>query len=220
MELEYLYFLCFNLIGQKKDFDLLYNKYLESHCDNSTEEFCYKEDLVEFMIEILKGDNDYDFTEDSRLPDLLEYASEIAILKERKKALIYNNAQFISEEVLGYDLVDSHLLRFEINERKKQGVFFFCNVIFFQNEEMAESANIKVTFANIHDLNFKGCFDFEFLNGATCYLDEFTKVSPDRYKLSMMFLVNYEYFIIEFTFSSWHIDKFEYDWDSRYNWIK
>lgn len=225
MELEYLCFLCLNLLGQKKDFNLRYNEYRESHCINSTAEFCYKEDLVEFMVEILKGDKNYNFTGDSRLPALFEYVSEIKVLEDREKAFI-NKTMPISEkkekeEFLRYYLADSYLLRFEINDRKKYGIFFFYNVTYYDDlQEVAEGVNIKVTFTGINSLKFQGCFDFEFLKGAKCYSNKFSKVSQEKYKLSLMYIVNYEYFIIEFTFSELFIDNFEYDWDRRNNWLK
>ena len=226
MELEYLCFLCLNLLAQKKDFNLRYYEYCKSHCMNSTAEFSYKEDLVEFMVEILKGDKEYDFTEDSRLPALFEYVSEIKILEDREEAFIYNKVRHTLEkkekdEFLRYYLADSYLLRFEINDRKKQGIFFFYNVTHYDNmQKVGEGVNIKVTFTGIGSLKYQGCFDFEFINGAKCYSSKYNKVSQGRYKLSLMYIVNYEHFIIEFTFSELFIEYFEYDRDSRYNWIK
>lgn len=226
MEFKYLCFLCLNLLGQKKDFNLRYNEYCKSHCMNSTAEFSYKEDLVEFMIEILKGDKNYDFTEDSRLPVLFEYVSEIKVLEDRERVIAYNNTIPIlekkgKEEFLRYYLADSHLLRFEINDRKKCGIFFFCNVSYYENmEAVAKSVNIKATFTEISNLKYQGCFDFEFLKGATCYADKFVKISKGKQKLSLLYLVDYEHFIIEFTFSEVLIDNFEYDWNRRNNWLK
>jgi hypothetical protein len=65
---------------------------------NSTAEFSYKEDLVEFMVEILKGEKDFDFSGDSRLPALFEYISEIKVLEDRENEFIYNKDKPTSEK--------------------------------------------------------------------------------------------------------------------------
>ncbi len=156
---------------------------------------------------------------------LFEYITEIKVLEDRKKAFIYSNGRHISkkkekEEFSNYYFADSYLLRFELDEEKKKGRFFFYNVTYCDAiQETIDNVNIIITFTEISSIKFQGFFDFEFLKGAKCYANKFDKISEETYRFSFMCIVNYEYFIIELTYSGVSIDNFEYDWDSRNNWL-
>lgn len=117
------------------------------------------------------------------------------------------------EELAYHYFADSYLIRFEMKDGKKEGKFFFCNITSFAaSEEVAEAVNLIITFKEITSLQFRGYYDFEFLRGARVYADRFEKTSDGRYRFSFLCIVNYEYFIIEITFSELAVKYFESDW--------
>lgn len=226
MELDYIGFLCLNLLNLNQNFKSGYEEYWKNHHIKDEMEFCFQEDLVSLMVEILRGGTNYDFSKDDRLTALFEYISQIGVLEDKRAAYIYDRylngtVKEEREEFSNYSFADSHLLRFELNDRKKEGKFFFYSAIYSDPiQETVDGVNIIVTFKDIQSLKLQGCFDFEFLKGARGYADKYEKISEGIYRFAFLCIANYEYFIMDMTFSGLAIENFEYDWDSRYNLLR
>lgn len=226
MELDYLRFLCLNLLNLNQKFKSCYEEYWKSHHIKNEVEFSFQEDLVNLMVEILRGGTNYDFSTDDRLEALFDYIGQIEVLENKRAAYIYDlqrNGTVVKEreEFSNYSFADSQLLRFELNDRKKEGKFFFYSALYSDPvQETVDGVNVIVTFKDIQSLKLQGCFDFEFLKGARGYADTFEKISEGKYRFAFACIANYEYFIMDMTFSGLTVENFEYDWDSRYNLLK
>jgi hypothetical protein len=224
MELEYIDFLCNNLIGINSRFAEIYSSHIFFRLDEF--DFYYDDELINFMVNSLKKGSNYEFLDYDKLDKLLDYIIGIKYLRNKYDSLMLqgdyinkaleNKERIKISEISDYVLADSKLMKLEINQQKKVCRCFFHNALFYGSKKDkenydVEADNIILNFREIKEVKLKGTFDMEFLKYNNVYSSNYYKVSDSIYCFELLCIANYEHFIIDITFNDVYVEKYDYD---------
>ncbi|MBE5966659.1 MAG: hypothetical protein E7255_06795 [Lachnospiraceae bacterium] len=222
---DYVHFLMINLVYTNERFGNAFRTYQQEHPENKECKATYNEEFVDFMIKMIRDDKNYDFTSYNKLEELFQYIDGDLRFEEKRdqynrdhiEQIIEKRKKMEKHELWDYSFHDSHLLKLETNNRKKECKLFFHGVLVYgdkrknKENDRVEAGDILVTLMDVKEIKLDGTLDFEFLKWGRVYEGYMEKTSDSLYRFSLLNIVNNEHLIIEIVFSKIRVDDFEYD---------
>lgn len=219
MKLEYVEFLCTNIIYTISGFEKYFKEFKVKYSYSENFTFYLDEELIKIMIRLLQHRENYNFLGNNKLDELLTYMAEIEKISNKRYAY-YRSEEYLNKldemkqrsSIQGlscYSFSDSRLQRYELDMDRNSIKLYFYNAT-LSNDEQGDVciANVAITFYHITSLKIQGIFDFEYLNSGRCYCHKISRISDTLFNLQLLYEANYEYFIIEFRFTGFFVEDY------------